>query len=90
MAILPYLKTLGVSHVYLSPCLQAGKGSMHGYDVTDPTKISDDLGGEAGWAEFVRATQDHGLGILLDIVPNHMAATAQKPVVGRPVGARPL
>jgi (1->4)-alpha-D-glucan 1-alpha-D-glucosylmutase len=43
---LPYLCDLGVSHVYLSPCLQAMPGSMHGYDVTDPARISEDLGGE--------------------------------------------
>jgi len=43
--VLPYLADLGVSHVYLSPCLQAMPGSQHGYDVTDPTRISEDLGG---------------------------------------------
>ncbi len=77
--VLPYLKDLGISHVYLSPCLQATRGSQHGYDVTDPRRISDDLGGEAAWTQFVASTRAHGLGILLDIVPNHMAATAQNP-----------
>ena len=77
--VLPYLKDLGVSHVYLSPCLQAVPGSLHGYDVTNPTRISEDLGGEAGWAGFVECARTHGLGILLDIVPNHMSASRFNP-----------
>jgi (1->4)-alpha-D-glucan 1-alpha-D-glucosylmutase len=77
--VLPYLRQLGISHVYLSPCLQATRGSQHGYDVTDPRRISEDLGGEAAWAQFVGNARAHGLGLLLDIVPNHMAATAQNP-----------
>ena len=76
---LPYLAQLGVSHVYLSPCLQATPGSPHGYDVIDPTHVSHDLGGDEAWAHFVEATRAHSLGILLDIVPNHMAATEQNP-----------
>ncbi|MEJ0005272.1 MAG: malto-oligosyltrehalose synthase [Steroidobacteraceae bacterium] len=75
--VLPYLAKLGVSHVYLSPCLQATPGSPHGYDVIDPSRVSDDLGGDAAWAHFVAAVRTQGLGILLDIVPNHMAATEQ-------------
>ena len=54
-AVLPYLRDLGMSHVYLSPCLQAMPGSQHGYDVTDPGRISDDLGGETAWERFRRA-----------------------------------
>jgi len=77
--VLPYLAHLGISHVYLSPCLQATRGSQHGYDVTDPVHVSDDLGGEAAWAHFVAGAHAHSLGILLDIVPNHMAATDQNP-----------
>ncbi len=77
--VLPYLKQLGISHVYLSPTLQATRGSQHGYDVTDPRRINEDLGGEAAWARFVASARSHSLGILLDIVPNHMAATAQNP-----------
>ena len=73
--VLPYLKDLGISHVYLSPCLQAVPGSQHGYDVTDPSKVSDDLGGEAAWTAFVRAARSQGLSVLLDIVPNHMSAS---------------
>jgi (1->4)-alpha-D-glucan 1-alpha-D-glucosylmutase len=76
---LPYLAQLGVSHVYLSPCLQATPGSQHGYDVTDPTRISDDLGGEAAWARFVDAAHSERLQILLDIVPNHMSASEHNP-----------
>src|SRR5271170_1802084 len=71
--ILPYLTELGVSHVYLSPCLQAAPGSAHGYDVTDPSHISDDLGGEAAWERFIESARSLNLKILLDIVPNHMA-----------------
>ncbi len=66
----PYLRGLGVSHLYLSPSLQARTGSTHGYDVVDPTRISHELGGE----EEFRALCAAGLGVLLDIVPNHMAA----------------
>ncbi|HTV80058.1 MAG TPA: alpha-amylase family glycosyl hydrolase, partial [Steroidobacteraceae bacterium] len=77
--ILPYLARLGISHVYLSPCLQATRGSQHGYDVTDPSRISEDLGGEDAWNRFVASARAQSLGILLDIVPNHMAATDQNP-----------
>jgi len=76
---LPYLAALGVSHIYLSPCLQAQAGSAHGYDVTDPTHISDALGGESAWVEFVAQARAHTLRILLDIVPNHMSASAANP-----------
>jgi (1->4)-alpha-D-glucan 1-alpha-D-glucosylmutase len=67
--LVPYLKELGVSHVYLSPSFQAQEGSTHGYDVIDPTRISAALGGEEG----LRALAGSGLGVILDIVPNHMA-----------------
>jgi (1->4)-alpha-D-glucan 1-alpha-D-glucosylmutase len=77
--ILPYLAELGISHVYLSPCLQAAPGSQHGYDVTDPSRISDDLGGEAAWARFVDSARANQLKILLDIVPNHMSASQHNP-----------
>jgi (1->4)-alpha-D-glucan 1-alpha-D-glucosylmutase len=73
--VLPYLAQLGISHVYLSPCLQAVPGSQHGYDVTDPARVSDDLGGEAAWAAFVQAARELDLRVLLDIVPNHMSAS---------------
>ncbi len=77
--VLPYLAELGISHVYLSPCLQAVPGSQHGYDVADPSKVSDDLGGEQAWSGFVDAARALGLRILLDIVPNHMSASRHNP-----------
>lgn len=77
--ILPYLRELGISHVYLSPCLQAAPGSMHGYDVADPTRVNDELGGEPAWKAFQAAAREAGLGVLLDIVPNHMAVHPANP-----------
>jgi (1->4)-alpha-D-glucan 1-alpha-D-glucosylmutase len=73
--LVPYLRDLGVSHLYLSPSLQAAPGSTHGYDVADPTRISDDLGGEQAFRDLCSA----GLGVLLDIVPNHMATVDENP-----------
>ncbi|TQK51205.1 maltooligosyl trehalose synthase [Streptomyces sp. SLBN-118] len=70
----PYLAGLGVSHLHLSPVLEAVPGSTHGYDVVDPTRVREELGGEAGLRELSRTARAHGLGIVLDIVPNHMAA----------------
>jgi (1->4)-alpha-D-glucan 1-alpha-D-glucosylmutase len=72
-AAVPYLAELGVSHLYLSPVLQAAAGSTHGYDVVDPDRVSAELGGEAGFRELVRVAKAAGLAILLDIVPNHMS-----------------
>ncbi len=72
-ARIPYLRDLGISHLYLSPSLQARAGSTHGYDVVDPTRISEDLGGEAAFRELAGAAHAAGLGIALDLVPNHMA-----------------
>lgn len=72
-AAVPYLAELGISHLYLSPVMQAAEGSMHGYDVVDPDRASEALGGEAGFEALVRAAKEAGLGILLDIVPNHMS-----------------
>lgn len=78
-ALLPYLAQLGISHVYLSPCLRSSPGSTHGYDVIDPTRIDDELGGEAAWTRFCAAARQHQLGVLLDFVPNHMAANPSNP-----------
>jgi (1->4)-alpha-D-glucan 1-alpha-D-glucosylmutase len=72
---LPYIRDLGASHLYLSPSLQARAGSQHGYDVVDPTRVSDELGGEAELRALCDAARAAGLGVLLDIVPNHMAAS---------------
>lgn len=71
-AVLPYLRSLGVGWVYLSPLLAATPGSDHGYDVVDPTRIDPDRGGREGFERFVHAAREHGLGILVDTVPNHM------------------
>ena len=70
-----YLAALGVSHLYASPYLQASPGSAHGYDVVDPTRVNEELGGEAGHARLVASLERAGLGQVLDIVPNHMAIT---------------
>jgi (1->4)-alpha-D-glucan 1-alpha-D-glucosylmutase len=72
-ALVPYLRDLGVSHLYLPPSFQARAGSTHGYDVVDPTRISEELGGEEAFRALVAAAREAGLGIVLDIVPNHMA-----------------
>src|SRR3954447_22715846 len=72
-AVVPYLARLGVSHVYCSPVLAATPGSAHGYDVVDHSRLSPELGGDDGWAELVAACRDHDLGIVVDVVPNHMA-----------------
>jgi (1->4)-alpha-D-glucan 1-alpha-D-glucosylmutase len=77
-AIVPYLADLGISHVYCSPILQAAPGSTHGYDVVDHSRLSDDLGGEPGWRELINACRAHGLGVVVDIVPNHMAVPNPK------------
>ncbi len=71
---IPYLRDLGISHLYLSPSLQARAGSTHGYDVVDPTRISEDLGGESAFRELVSAAHAAGLAVVLDVVPNHMAS----------------
>lgn len=73
---LDYLAALGVSHLYLSPILQAAPGSMHGYDVVDHSRISEELGGRAAFEELVTAAHSRGLGIVVDLVPNHMAIPA--------------
>jgi (1->4)-alpha-D-glucan 1-alpha-D-glucosylmutase len=71
-ALLPYLDDLGVSHLYLSPILTATTGSTHGYDVTDPTSVSAELGGAEGLARLSAAARSRGLGVIVDIVPNHV------------------
>jgi (1->4)-alpha-D-glucan 1-alpha-D-glucosylmutase len=73
--LVPYLRELGVSHLYLSPSLQARVGSTHGYDVVDPTRVSEELGGE----EELRALCREAPGVVLDIVPNHLAADGSNP-----------
>ncbi|WP_328355750.1 malto-oligosyltrehalose synthase [Mycobacterium sp. NBC_00419] len=70
--IVDYLDDLGVTHVYLSPILTAAPGSEHGYDVTDPTTVSEELGGADGLARLAAAAKSRGLGLVVDIVPNHL------------------
>ncbi|MGB3481248.1 MAG: malto-oligosyltrehalose synthase [Mycobacterium sp.] len=79
--LLDYLADLGVSHLYLSPILTPVRGSTHGYDVTDPTTVSAELGGPEGLAALSAAAHARGLGIIVDIVPNHVgvAEPSQNP-----------
>ena len=72
-ASVPYLASLGVSHLHLSPVLEAVPGSQHGYDVVDHARVRDELGGEEGLRALSRTAREHGLGLVVDIVPNHMA-----------------
>ncbi|MGH3752329.1 MAG: malto-oligosyltrehalose synthase [Pseudonocardiaceae bacterium] len=72
VAVVPYLASLGVGAVYTSPLLQAMPGSQHGYDVADPGRVSEVLGGEPGRRALVAAVRQHGLAIVVDIVPNHL------------------
>ncbi|MFN2433222.1 MAG: malto-oligosyltrehalose synthase [Gemmatimonadota bacterium] len=78
-AQVPYLSQLGVSHVYASPLLAARPGSTHGYDVVDPTRLNPELGDESAFAVLTDALQREGMGLVLDIVPNHMAAASANP-----------
>jgi (1->4)-alpha-D-glucan 1-alpha-D-glucosylmutase len=71
-AVVPYLKALGITHLYASPFMEARKGSSHGYDVVDHTKLNPELGGEAGFAKLSEALRAHDLGLILDFVPNHV------------------
>ena len=70
--LLDYLDDLGVTHLYLSPITTAVRGSSHGYDVTDPTTISPELGGPEGLARLSAAARARGMGLIVDIVPNHV------------------
>jgi (1->4)-alpha-D-glucan 1-alpha-D-glucosylmutase len=70
--LLDYLDDLGVTHVYLSPIMTAARGSSHGYDVTDPTTVSAELGGPDGLARLAAAARARGMGLVVDIVPNHV------------------
>ncbi len=71
-AIVPYLKALGISHVYASPFTKARKGSTHGYDVVNHTLINPELGGDEGFERLSKALKAHDLGLILDFVPNHV------------------
>ena len=77
--ILDYLHRLGISDLYLSPILASRQGSGHGYNVTDPSRINPELGSEEEFATLQTELQNRGMGLLLDTVPNHMAASAENP-----------
>jgi len=72
-----YLSSLGVEQLYCSPVLQAAPGSNHGYDVVDPTRVNHELGGEMALQRLVAALHEHELGLVVDIVPNHMATAGR-------------
>jgi (1->4)-alpha-D-glucan 1-alpha-D-glucosylmutase len=74
-ALVPYFADLGISHLYASPIATARKGSSHGYDVIDPSTVNPELGGEDALRCLVATLKRHGLGLIVDIVPNHMAAS---------------
>jgi (1->4)-alpha-D-glucan 1-alpha-D-glucosylmutase len=78
-ALLPWLQELGVSHLYLAPPFHAAEGSTHGYDVIDPTCIDPAIGGDEAFVRLSDAARTAGMGIVIDIVPNHMAFTPENP-----------
>ncbi|MGA8539739.1 MAG: malto-oligosyltrehalose synthase [Terriglobales bacterium] len=72
-AIVPYLSSLGISHCYVSPCLKARPGSLHGYDIVDHNELNPEIGSPEDFDRFVTVLHKHDMGLILDIVPNHMA-----------------
>jgi (1->4)-alpha-D-glucan 1-alpha-D-glucosylmutase len=78
-AIVPYVADLGASHIYLAPIWTAAPGSTHGYDVCDPNEIDPVIGGRVAFDRLAAAAAKAGLGLILDIVPNHMAAAPENP-----------
>ena len=72
LALVPYLDRLGISHVYASPIMEARPGSTHGYDIVNHNRLNPEIGDEADFQAFVAALRERGLGLILDIVPNHM------------------
>jgi len=79
LKLVDYLHDLGITDLYASPILKARPGSAHGYDVTDPTTLNPEIGTEEEFDELRRALQARGMGLILDIVPNHMAASSDNP-----------
>src|SRR3979490_266836 len=71
-ALIPYLAKLGISHLYASPIMEARPGSSHGYDIINHNRINPEIGGEADFQTLVAELHAHGMGLVLDIVPNHM------------------
>ncbi len=77
--IIPYLHEMGITHLYASPWGRARRGSMHGYDVADPLHVNSELGTEEEFSRLVERLHKYGMGLILDIVPNHMAASEENP-----------
>ena len=71
-AVVPYLRSLGITHLYASPFMKARKGSTHGYDIIDHTRFNPELGGSAGFERLSAALRKYDLGLILDFVPNHV------------------
>src|SRR6185503_14154527 len=76
----PYLARLGISHVYASPILKARPGSMHGYDVVDHSQLNPELGTREEFDRLVATLHEHGLGLIVDIVPNHLVVMGNENV----------
>src|SRR6202453_3368832 len=72
-AVVPYLSAIGISHCYVAPCLKARPGSMHGYDIVDHNSLNPEIGSPEEFERFVATLREHGMGLIMDIVPNHMA-----------------
>ena len=79
IALIPYLKALGVSHCYASPLLKAREGSPHGYDITDHQQLNQEIGSPKDFETLAEALNVQGMGLILDIVPNHMGAGKDNP-----------
>ncbi|MDZ7700368.1 MAG: malto-oligosyltrehalose synthase [Deltaproteobacteria bacterium] len=77
-AVVPYLSDLGISHLYTSPYLQAAAGSTHGYDIVDPSRVDEELGGSEAHARLCATLLTAGLGQMIDVVPNHMAIAGKQ------------
>src|SRR3954462_10713556 len=71
-ALVPYLARLGISHVYASPLMEARPGSTHGYDIVNHHRLNPEIGTEGEFDALVAALKAHGMGLIVDIVPNHM------------------
>ena len=78
-ATVPYYASLGISHLYLSPIQEARRGSTHGYDGTDPARVDDERGGRDGLRVLLAAARAHAMGIIVDIVPNHLSSSLENP-----------
>jgi (1->4)-alpha-D-glucan 1-alpha-D-glucosylmutase len=77
--LVPYLARLGISHLYASPVLRSRPGSTHGYDVVDPTRLDPELGSDRDWDALAETLRAHAMGLVLDIVPNHMGVGSDNP-----------